>query len=156
TTTAMAASAPADLAPTVAAYAAPAATGFAPAPTTVAATPASTVVAPVLPTVSTPVDAFINFGNGPYPGPSTLTTGNPQPWYNSPAVIQAFGGVLSGAQQASFTQSVIADIQHTFQISGMNISLTGEPNVPALHTLSVVSGASYPSNPNAIGISQVG
>jgi hypothetical protein len=108
-------------------------------------------------TASTPlVDAYINFGTGPYPQASTLTTGNPQAWYNSPAVFSAFGGTPTPQQESSFTQSVLADIQHTFQISGLNIGLTSDPNTPALHTLSVVSGASYPLNPGAIGITNVG
>jgi hypothetical protein len=85
-----------------------------------------------------------------------LTTGNPQAWYNSPAVVSAFGGTPTSQQESSFAQSVLADVQHTFQISGLNISLTSDPNTPALHTLSVVSGASYPSNPGAIGITDVG
>jgi hypothetical protein len=85
-----------------------------------------------------------------------LTTGNPQAWYTSPSVVSAFGGVPSATQQTTFTQSVLADIQHTFQISGLNISLTTDPTVPALHTMSVVSGATYPSNPDAIGITTVG
>jgi hypothetical protein len=112
---------------------------------------------PASPTPSTaPVDAFINFGNAPYAEASTLTTGNPQAWYTSPSVISAFGGAPSAQQQTTFTQSVIADIQHTFQISGLNISLTTDPTVPALHAMSVVSGAAYPSNPDAIGITTVG
>jgi hypothetical protein len=102
------------------------------------------------------VTAFINFGNAPYAETSNLTTGNPQAWYNSPSVTAAFGGTPSSSQQAGFTQSVLADIQHTFQISGMNITLTTDPTVPTQHMMSVVSGASYPSNPNAIGITDVG
>ena len=111
---------------------------------------------PTSSTSTPPVDAYINLGTGPYPEASTLTTGNPQAWYNSPAVVSAFGGTPTPQQESSFTQSVMADIQHTFQISGLNISLTSDPNTPALHTLSVVSGASYPSNPGAIGITDVG
>jgi hypothetical protein len=114
------------------------------------ASPAST------PSATTFVDAFINFGNGPYAEASTLTTGNPQAWYTSPSVLSAFGGVPSAQQQSTFTQSVLADIQHTFQISGLNISLTTDPSVPALHTMSVVSGTTYPSNPDVVGITTVG
>jgi hypothetical protein len=102
------------------------------------------------------VTAFINFGNAPYAETSNLTTGNPQAWYNSPAVTSAFGGTPNTGQQAGFTQSVLADIQHTFQISGMNINLTTDPTVQTQHMLSVVSGVSYPSNPAAIGITDVG
>jgi hypothetical protein len=121
---------------------APAASGFATAPPSSTSPP--------------PVDAYINLGTGPYPEASTLTTGNPQAWYNSPAVVSAFGGTPTAQQESGFPQSVLADVQHTFQISGLNISLTSDPNTPALHTLSVVSGASYPSNPGAIGITDVG
>ena len=64
---------------------APAASGFATAPTSSTSTP--------------PVTAYINFGNGPYAEASTLTTGTPQAWYNSPAVSQAFGGTPSAAQR---------------------------------------------------------
>jgi hypothetical protein len=103
-----------------------------------------------------PVDAYINLGAGPFPETNSLTTGNPQAWYNSPAVVSAFGGTPTPQQESSFSQSVLADVQHTFQISGLNISLTSDPNTPALHTLSVVSDASYPSNPAAIGITNVG
>ncbi len=107
-------------------------------------------------TGTAPADAYINLGTGPYPESSTLTTGNPQAWYNSPAVVSAFGGTPTVQQESNFAQSVLADVQHTFQISGLNISLTSDPNTPALHTLSVVSGATYPSNPAAIGITDVG
>jgi hypothetical protein len=122
-------------------------------------TPAPISSATTTPTASSspsPVDAYINLGTGPYPEANSLTTGNPQAWYNSPAVVSAFGGTPTAQQEASFTQSVLSDIQHTFQISGLNISLTGDPNTTALHTLSEVSGASYPSNPGAIGITDVG
>jgi hypothetical protein len=93
---------------------------------------------------------------GPYPDSGSLTTGNPQPWYDSPSVIQAFGGIPNAQQQANFVQSVLQDVQHTYQLSGMNPTLTANPNTPALHTLNVVSGTSYGPNPNAIGITNVG
>ena len=105
---------------------------------------------------SSPLTAFINFGNAPYAEASNLTTGTPQPWYTSPSVTQAFGGTPTAAQQAGFTQTVLSDIQHTFQLSGMNVNLTTNPSAPTAHEISVVSGASYPSNPNAIGITDVG
>jgi hypothetical protein len=113
-------------------------------------------VPPVSVAPASSVNAFINMGSSTYASADNLTTGNPQPWYNSPSVTAAFGGSPSAAQQASFQQTVLADVQHTFQISGLNISLTTDPTVPAQHMLSVVSGASYPSNPNAIGITTVG
>jgi MYXO-CTERM domain-containing protein len=51
---------------------------------------------------------------------------------------------------------VLQDVQHTFQLSGMNPTLTTDPTVSALHTISVVSGTSYGANPSAIGITNVG
>jgi hypothetical protein len=140
--------------------------------TTIAPLSAQTTPAPTLTPVATstsnlqpeasaaalapPVDAFINLGQGPYAGASTLTTGNPQPWYTSPTAVSVFGGVPTADQQASFANQVLSDIQHTFNISGMNISLTDNPSTPALHEMSVVSGASYGPNPNAVGITSVG
>ena len=103
-----------------------------------------------------PVDAFINLGQGPYAEASTITTGNPQPWYDSPSAVSAFGGTPTAAQQASFANQVLSDVQHTFSLSGININLTDNPNTAALHMLSVVSGASYGPNPGAIGITDVG
>lgn len=129
--------------------------GIVSAPATAVATAPTTSNA-VASSSGSPITAFINFGNAPYTEASTLTTGTPQSWYNSPAVSQAFGGTPTAAQQSSFTQTVLADIQHTFQISGMNVNLTTDPLAPTGHMISVVSGASYPSNPAAIGITDVG
>jgi hypothetical protein len=124
---------------------------------TVAATPVIQAASSVPgPAGAQGASAFINFGNASYAEAGSLTTGTPQPWYTSPAVTQAFGSTPTAAQQASFTQSVLADIQHTFQISGMNITLTTDPTAPAAHMMSVVSGASYQGNPGAIGITTVG
>ncbi|QEH33712.1 hypothetical protein OJF2_22180 [Aquisphaera giovannonii] len=100
--------------------------------------------------------AFINFGNAPYAESSNLTTGGAQAWYNSPAVTQVFGGTPSAAQQSSFQSAVLADIARTFQISGLSINLTTDPNAYATHEMSVVSGTSYPGNTGAIGITDVG
>ena len=104
-----------------------------------------------------PANAFINFGNAAYPEISQLTTGTPEPWYTSPVVTKFFGGSNPDlSQQAAFENQVLQDVQHTFNISGMNPTLTLSSTTPALHTLSVVSGISYASNPNAIGITDVG
>jgi hypothetical protein len=102
------------------------------------------------------VDAYINMSSGPFPESGSLTNGGAQPWYVSPSAVAAFGGTPDAAQQASFVQSVVANVQQTFQNSGLDISLTADANVAARHTLSVVSGTSFPSNPNAIGITTVG
>lgn len=114
------------------------------------------IIAPTLAAPATPsTQAYINFGTGAYANALSLTTGTPQAWYNSPSVVTAFGGTPSPQQQQSFTQSVIANIQHTFQISGMDVSLTTDPGVSSAHTLSVASGVSALSNPSAIGLTQV-
>jgi hypothetical protein len=110
---------------------------------------------------SAPVDAYLNFGTSAPPEASSLTTGNPQPWYDSPSVVQAFGGqVPTPAQQTAFAQAVQADVQQTFVQSGMTgtntPTLTLDPNTPHNHTLSVVSGVDYTPNPGAIGITDVG
>ncbi len=110
---------------------------------------------------SAPVDAYLNFGTSAPPEASSLTTGNPQPWYDSPSVVQAFGGqVPTPSQQSAFAQAVVADVQQTFTQSGMTGSneptLTLDPNTPHNHTLSVVSGVDYTPNPGAIGITDVG
>ena len=118
-----------------------------PAPSPAIASPTSTAA---------PVDAFINMTTNTYPGAGTLTAGTAQPWYDSPSVIQAFGGVPNAQQQANFVQTVLQDVQHTYQLSGMNPTLTTDPNTPALHTLSVASGLPDPPNPNAIGLTNVG
>jgi hypothetical protein len=131
-----------------------------------ASSPATAIVASPTP-ISTPApaattssatsaaEAYINFGTSGYASASSLTTGTAQGWYSSPSVVSAFGGTPNAQQQASFTQSVLADIQRTFQISGMDVSLTTNPNAPAAHTMSVASGVSAQSNPGAIGLTQV-
>jgi hypothetical protein len=122
-----------------------------PAPSSVPAAPSATAPA----ASSAAADAYVNFGTSAYPSASSLATGTAQPWYDSPSVTSAFGGTPNAQQQTGFTQAVLADIQHTFQISGMNVSLTTDPTVSAAHTLSVASGLAAQSNPNAIGLTQV-
>jgi hypothetical protein len=157
TTTARQASASTFAAP-VASAPAPLATQMAPTPmlTPVAISANSSSADASAAKLAPPVDAFINLGQGHYAEASTITTGNPQPWYTSPTATGVFGGAPTAEQQASFASQVLSGIQHTFAISGMNISLTDDPSKPALHTMSVVSGASYGPNPNAIGITDVG
>lgn len=101
-------------------------------------------------------NAYLNFGTSSYAEASTLTVGSPGPWYNSSAVHKAFGGPPSEAQRADFVESILANVEHTFRISGLSLNLTDDPNVDAKHMLSVVSGASYGPNPEAVGISSVG
>lgn len=144
--------------PAIAAQAAPLMTAPMPSPAPMPApTPMPTPAPSAAPsTAPATVNAFINMTAGPYPSASGLTTGTAQPWYDSPAAIQAFGGVPNAQQQSSFVQTVLQDVQHTYQLAGMDPTLTTDPNTPALHTISVVSGLSYAPNPSAIGITDVG
>jgi hypothetical protein len=139
-----------------------------PAPVSTYSPPAATFS---IPTQSTPpsapwntpstssgqtADAYINFGASTYPEASSLTTGTSQPWYDSPTVTKLYGGIPNAQQQSAFTNLVLQDVQHTFALANLNPNLTTDPNTPANHTMSVVSGLSYQPNPNAIGITDVG
>jgi hypothetical protein len=115
-----------------------------------------TISAPASAPTSGPVDAFINLGNGPYPLQSAITTGNAQPWYSSSQITNLFGGPPSIQQIQSFDNTILQRVQQTFNQSGVNVTLTDNPGVAALHTLSLVSNTSAASLPSAIGMTQVG
>lgn len=123
-----------------------------PAPTPVVT--AAPFTAPVSP--SQPADAFVNLGNGPYPNSGQLTTGNAQAWYNSSQIVGLFGGHPTAQQQAAFDSAVVQRVEQTFQLSGVPVTLTTDPNAPAAHTLSVVSNTANGSIPNAIGMTYLG
>ncbi len=124
------------------------------------ATPPPPIPAPPAPAANTsasgPVDAFLNLGTGPYPEQSLITTGNAQPWYNSASIVNLFGGQPTAQQQQSFDQAVIQRVEQTFALAGIPLTLTDNPNVPAAHTLSIVSNASSTAFPGAIGTTSVG
>ena len=101
-------------------------------------------------------DAFINFSSVNDPEASELTTGTSQPWYNSPAVTQAFGHTLSPSEQSAFASEVLSDVETTYSLAGLSPKVTIDPTVAADHTISVVSGLSYGANASAIGITDVG
>ena len=135
--------------PTVASYSS--------APATNSSIPSSDTTANSATPAGTRDDAYLNFGTSPAPDASTLTTGTSEPWYLSPAVEKVYGGnVPTASQQASFTNMVLNDVKQTFASSGLNPTITTDPNIQSNHTLSVVSNASHTQNPNAIGISNVG
>ena len=123
-------------------------------PPAAAIAPVASVAPAVAPSHS--VAAFINFGNGAYSEAQSLTTGNPQAWYQSSTVQSVFGGTPTVAQQVAFQNEVLQTVQNTYNQSGLNISLTTDPTQNYAHTMSVVSGASYTANPGAIGITDVG
>jgi hypothetical protein len=127
-------------------------------PTTQAPAPTytPTISAPTSPPSTGPVDAFINLGNGPYPLQSAITTGNAQPWYSSSQICSFFGGQPTSQQIQSFDNTILQRVQQTFSQSGVNVTLTDNPSVTALHTLSLVSSTSATSLPTAIGMTQVG
>ncbi|SIO62446.1 PEP-CTERM protein-sorting domain-containing protein [Singulisphaera sp. GP187] len=136
----------------------------APAPQPVVATPAppltpsytSPTPPPVQSSSSAPVDAYLNFGTGSYAGASLMTSGAIQPWYESPTVTSVYGGVPTPQQRSDFANTVMKNVEQTFLNSGINVNLSLDPSAQSSHTLSVVSGASYAPNPNAIGITEVG
>ena len=102
-------------------------------------------------------DAFVNLTNFGFIGAGQLATGTPLPWYDSPNVTRFYNGSTpSQSEQADFENKVLQGVQHTFSLANLNPSITLDPNAPANHTLSVISGASYGPNPNAIGITDVG
>ena len=118
--------------------------------------PSTTTYASAPATSGHSVDAYINFGNGPYSEAQSLTTGNAQSWTQSQAVQSVFHGTPTATQQSAFTSEVLQTIQNTYSHSGLNISLTTDPTQNYAHTMSVVSGASFSGNSAAIGITDVG
>ncbi len=129
-----------------------------PAPAPVAYTPPAVAPAPAVYTPPAPAvaDALINLGSGPFANAGGLTTGNPQPWFLSPGVARLFGGAPTPQQQAGFDAAVLQRAQQGFALSGVPVSLTTDPNAPAAHTISVVSLATNPSMPGAIGMTYLG
>ena len=138
-----------------------------PAPVVAAPPPVTAIVAATAPTPSVAaaaaaataghsVDAFINFGNGPYSEAQSLTTGGAQAWYQSPSVQSVYHGTPTAAQQAAFQSEVLQVAHDTYAKAGMNVSLTTDPTHNYAHTMSVVSGTSYSGNSQAIGITDVG
>jgi hypothetical protein len=107
------------------------------------------------PATTTSADAFINLGTGPFALAGQITTGGAQAWYNSPAVNSFFGGPPTDQQITSFDNTVLQRIQQTFAQSGVNVSLTLNPSVPAAHTLSLVSNTVSITDATVIGMTQV-
>jgi hypothetical protein len=126
----------------------PASAAAVPAPASSIATSASAS--------SGPVNAFINLGAGPYAQESTITTGGAGPWYSSSQISGFFGGQPTTQQIQSFDNTVLQHVQQTFNQSGLAVSLTADPNVPAQHTISLVANTSAASLSDAIGMTQVG
>lgn len=119
-------------------------------------TPAPLVTIPASTAPTFDYDALLNFSDGPYAQASLLTTGNAQPWYNSPVVQNLYGGIPDVATREAFTQSVLGKVESTYARHGLDLSLTTDPNASSAHSMSVVSGTSYGPNSNAIGITDMG
>jgi hypothetical protein len=64
--------------------------------------------------------------------------------------------VPNAQQRADFTNTVFQRVEQTYQQSGVHVQLTTDPNSPAAHSLSVVSGASSPVNAQYSGVTQEG
>jgi hypothetical protein len=126
-----------------------------PAPALVTPAPAVVTASPAV-SAPSPVAAFINFGAGPYPEASVITTGTGQAWFTSAQVAQLFGGQPNGQQRADFTNTVIQRVEQAFSLSGLHVTLTTDPNAPAAHTLSVVSNTTSSQMANAIGMTDIG
>lgn len=101
-------------------------------------------------------DAFLNFGSGGFADADLLTTGAIKPWYESSSVSKVFGGTPNALQQQAFASEVLQQVQSIYSHNGLNPKLTLDPNAAADHTMSIVSGASFVGNSNAIGITNVG
>ncbi len=114
----------------------------------------TTTAAPAAPASGT-YDAYINLGNGPYPDASNLTTGGAQSWTSSPAVASLFGGQITSQEQAGFASAVVQRVEQTFALAGVPITVTTDPNAPAAHTLSVVSGTTSAWGP-VLGLTNIG
>ncbi len=99
---------------------------------------------------------FINFGSGPYADSGFIASGSPQAWYTSPQVAALYGGTPNPAQQAAFTSTVLQLTEQAFSQSGVPVTLTTNPTVPAAHTLSVVSNSSSIPFPSSIGTTTLG
>jgi hypothetical protein len=139
---------PASMAPAVA-------TTPAAAVTAAASTPAATTSPATASAAPAKFDAFVNLGSGNYSDAANLTQGGAQAWYNSSTVASLFGGSISAQQQASFDAAVLQRVQQTFNLAGVPISLTDNPNAPAAHTLSVVSGTTSSWGP-VLGLTNIG
>jgi hypothetical protein len=125
-------------------------------PTAFAQNISAVAPAPLAASASSPAQAFINVGNGPYPLAAAITTGGAQPWYNSTQLTNLFGGQPTAQQIQSFDNAILQRVQQTFSQSGISVSLTENPNSPALHTVSLVSNTGSATLPSAIGMTQVG
>jgi hypothetical protein len=107
-------------------------------------------------TAPAPAQGFINLGNGPFPQASAITTGGAQPWFSSTQLASFFGGQPTAQQIQSFDNTILQRVQQTFSQSGISVNLTDNPNVPALHAVSLVSNTGSATLSSAIGMTQVG
>ena len=126
-------------------------------PAPIVAPAASVTLPPVAAaTPTTQYDALINFGSAPYADQAILTNGTAQSWATSPSLVAAYGHTPTAAELNTFSQTVLARVQSTFQSSGLSITATTDPNANVAHTLSVVSGLSAQASPDAVGITRLG
>ncbi len=134
---------------------APVAVAVAPAPAPAPAPVPAPAPAPA-PPAPIAFDAFVNLGSGRYAASDGLTTGNAQPWYASGPAAGLFGGTPTPKQIADFDDAVMQRLEKTFQLSGVPVKLTADPNTTAAHMLSVVSHTGSNSIDGVIGMTYLG
>ena len=102
------------------------------------------------------VDALLNFGTGPYSEAGQITTGGAEAWYLSSGVTSLFGGTPNAQQQQNFVSTVAQRVEQTFQLSGVPLTVSTDPNLPAAHVMSIVAGTASAFTPGAIGETDIG
>jgi hypothetical protein len=122
------------------------------------AAPVQTFAASTAPTVTTPhvtYDGYINLAGNGFLDATNLTSGSPQAWYNSNQITSLFGGRPTAQQQSDFNSAVLERVQHTFDLAGVQVNLTTDPNAHAAHTLSLVSNTQSAWGP-LLGLTNIG
>jgi hypothetical protein len=101
-------------------------------------------------------DAYIDMGQGPFASSASLTGGGAQGWWNSSLVQSLYGHTPTAQEQTDFTSTIMKDVQQTFDLSHVPVTLTATEGASAAHSVALVSHTNYPANPNAVGIANVG
>ncbi len=125
---------------------------FAPAPAPIYA---AAMPSPAPAASAVTYDAFVNLGNAPFVDATNLTASTPQAWANSTAITGLFGGHPTDQQQADFNSAVLQRVEQTFQLAGVHVNLTSDPNAQSNHTLSVVSNTTSAWGP-LLGLTNIG
>jgi hypothetical protein len=101
-------------------------------------------------------DAFVNLTDGGFASEFPLTAGNALPWYMGSSAQKVFGGVPDMGQRMAFSRDVLDLVEGAYLRSGLRVRLTDDAGRPAAHTLSVVAGTHSPTDPRAVGVTDIG